>query len=99
MNPPQLKPEDLLRKKKKDEDADRIIQRRFETLARSKNEKIISFNKLKKDLLTQVGNTPYRNSPSFEFKEPLPGCHYDIGPSFGYVVIPYLKLIGLMKVK
>ena len=58
---------------------------------RVKKEKQESFNKLKNDLIAQIDRTPYRNSP-FNFVEPVPGCHYDIGPSIGHVVVPIPQL-------
>ena len=64
-----------------------IKQARIETSERIKKEKQESFEKLKGDLLIQVAREPYKNSPVFDFVEPVPGCHYDIGPSFGYITI------------
>ena len=65
-----------------------IKQKKVETAERIKKEKQESFEKLKGDLLAQVAREPYKISPVFNFVEPIPNCHYDIGPSFGHVVIP-----------
>ena len=59
-----------------------------ETAERIKKEKQESFEKLKNDLRAQITKEPYRISPVFNFVEPVPNCHYDIGPSLGHVVIP-----------
>jgi len=77
--------------RKKNEERQRmeeIKQARIETSEKIKKEKQESFEKLKDNLLRQVAREPYKISPVFDFVEPAPGCHYDIGPSFGYVVIP-----------
>ena len=73
-------------KKRKEERQERkkLIKRSEEERKMAKE---LDFIKLRNDLLTQIEEEPYRNS-LFDFVEPTPGCHYDIGNSHGYVTIP-----------
>ena len=84
-----------LRKEKKLEQEKRVKLRIKESKKKTEEEKkatkIEDFEKLKKDILAQSRREPIRNCTAFNFVEPAPGCHYDIGNSFGYVLIPIPK--------
>ena len=68
------------------------IKERKKRVKRSEEErkktKATDFEKLKGDLLRQIQQEPIRNCPAFNFVEPALGCHYDIGNSHGYVLVP-----------
>jgi len=81
-----------LRKEKKLEEKKRANQRikkaNKKTEEEKKAKKAADFEKLKQDILAQSRREPIKNCPAFNFVEPSPGCHYDIGNSLGYVLIP-----------
>ena len=66
----------------------RIKESKKKTEEEKKAAKASDFEKLKQDILAQSHREPIRNCPSFNFVEPAPGCHYDIGNSHGYVLVP-----------
>ena len=78
----QEKKKELRKRKKRTEEEEKKAEED------RKKAKAADFEKLKNDLLRQIEREPYRNSPVFNFVEPSPGCHYDIGNSHGYVLVP-----------
>ena len=73
-----------IEKRKEERKIKRMIRQLGET---DRKIKAASFGRLKGELLQQIEREPYRNS-SFDFNEPTPGCHFDIGESRGYVLVP-----------
>jgi len=71
----------------------RIKEAKKKTEEEKKAKKAVDFEKLKQDLLAQSHREPIRNCPSFNFVEPAPGSHYDIGNSHGYVLIPIPEIL------
>ena len=78
--------EERARRKKKTEEDDPTMK--LIKAEEKKAKKAADFEKLKLDILAQTRGEPIRKCPSFNFVEPAPGCHYDIGNSLGYVLIP-----------